>query len=337
MIKGTRQYDEKLPSISILIPAYNCSKYIEKTLQSIFAQKYGGRIEIVIGYDTKSTDDTLTKIENIYSPYDIIIDSDNDSSIGEGRNRLFKFATGDFVLFMDSDDLITNTLVQNAIELFTKVPELQVVSYKYKFVNESKSEQFYQSHCGVEHPKYEIMKSIDVMHAWWMSRKCTICAWGYIYRREFLKDVTFPNYSHGEDQIFVLRSMLKTDKVGFIDMIGYVYIIHESSVSHIKKTADEFWNEHKEYRDDYYKLTSDSCPSFYSIAYLDYLRWYVYDCAIKHDYNTFLEDINKKFIKHIPVVFGNSLQHTFASILFNVLPKKIFWRIARLRGKLVKI
>lgn len=336
MIKGTRQYDDELPSISVLIPAYNCGKYIQKTLMSIFDQKYDGRIEIVIGYDTKSTDDTLEKIQHIYSPYDIIIDSDNDSSIGAGRNRLMKFATGDYVLFMDSDDLITNTLFKNAIKLFEIKPELEIVSYGHKIVLEGKTDAYYKSHCNVENPKYEIMPSVDVMHAWWMSRKCAVCAWDYIYRRDFLinNDIVFPNYSHGEDQIFVLKSVLCTNKVGFLKMIGYVYRKHFDSTCNSERTPEQFFDEHSEYRRDYFDLCSDLYPAFYTIAYLDYVRWYVYRCS-RLDYDVFLEKIADRHIKHIPVVFGTSIEHTGASIVFNI-SKRLFWLIARIRFKFVQ-
>mgnify|MGYP003290824828 CR=1 FL=1 len=217
------------------------------------------------------------------------------------------------------------------MDCFKNHPELKVVTYKNRMKSEKKADKYYKKYCDKKSCKQIIMNSIDVMHAWWMSRKCTICAWGYVYERKFLIDnnLLFPDYSHGEDQIFVLKSMLKTDKVGFLKMIGYVYIVHKTSTSNAQRTADKFWNEHSQYRDDYYKLVSDKYPAFYTIAFLDYLRWYVYRCA-RLSYKSFRLKIKEKEIKNIPVVFGTSIMHTIASLLFNI-SKRLFWIMGHYR------
>ncbi len=103
------------PLVSILIPLYNSEKYIAETIESCLRQTYKA-IEIIL-VDDGSTDDSLKiarKYEKEYTH--ILVFSQKNSGAPTARNRAFVESLGEFVVFLDSDDL----LHPNNIELQIK-------------------------------------------------------------------------------------------------------------------------------------------------------------------------------------------------------------------------
>ena len=91
------------PLISIIIPVYNVEKYINCCIDSIVNQTYRN-IEVII-VDDGSTDDSL-KICNLYSQQDKRVKTfhKENSGLSDARNFGFKQSTGEYILFIDSDD-----------------------------------------------------------------------------------------------------------------------------------------------------------------------------------------------------------------------------------------
>ena len=96
---------------SIIIPAYNCENYISKCLESIFNQSYKNFEVIVV--DDCSTDKTfeiLKKYTNIK-----LLSTPVNSRQGTARNIGLDVCTGDYILFVDSDDSLYDNTVLNKI------------------------------------------------------------------------------------------------------------------------------------------------------------------------------------------------------------------------------
>ncbi|WP_084589437.1 glycosyltransferase family 2 protein [Cobetia amphilecti] len=93
-------------NISIIIPAYNVEEYIAETLLSILNQSLMPYEIIVI--DDGSTDFTLKVINELtshpYLPLKVI--SKKNGGVGEARNIGIKYASGDYIYFLDSDDVV---------------------------------------------------------------------------------------------------------------------------------------------------------------------------------------------------------------------------------------
>lgn len=91
---------------------YNCAKTIEKSLLSIINQDYSN-LEFVIA-DGESTDDTLNIIRK-YSDKITTIVSEPDHGIYDAMNKCLRLATGDYLIFMGSDDLFRNNHILTEI------------------------------------------------------------------------------------------------------------------------------------------------------------------------------------------------------------------------------
>lgn len=115
--------------VSILIPVYNASDFIEKCANSIFSQTFES-IEYIF-VDDASPDDSLEKLIVVLEKYpkrkaDVkIIKGEKNEGISSSRQKAFDAATGDFFLAMDSDDWLENDMIEllysKAIETHSEI------------------------------------------------------------------------------------------------------------------------------------------------------------------------------------------------------------------------
>lgn len=102
--------------LSILVPCYNVSKYIDECLDSI-ADQITNQCEVII-YDDGSTDDTAEKIKQhrIVTGLDArLILAQENGGISVARNNLLEHARGQYIWFVDSDDKILDNAISNVL------------------------------------------------------------------------------------------------------------------------------------------------------------------------------------------------------------------------------
>ena len=103
------------PKVSVCIPTYNRKYYLKETLESVYAQTYQN-FEVVI-VDDGSTDGTEQMLKDTGHPLRYYWQKNQGESVA--RNKLIELAEGDFITFIDSDDL----LFPDAIEKLVKIVE----------------------------------------------------------------------------------------------------------------------------------------------------------------------------------------------------------------------
>lgn len=93
------------PLVSIITPAFNCEKFISKTIQSVLCQTYSNWEMIIV--DDCSTDATRSIIDNFVATDKRIqlFTSFKNEGTGVARSRALKKAKGDYIAFLDADDL----------------------------------------------------------------------------------------------------------------------------------------------------------------------------------------------------------------------------------------
>ncbi len=106
------------PLISIVIPAYNASAFVEETIDSALAQTYSD-VEVIVVNDG-STDDTLERVAK-YGDKISVLTQRNQGLCG-ARNSGFRVAKGEVLLFLDSDDLIVPTFLEERMRMLDKHP-----------------------------------------------------------------------------------------------------------------------------------------------------------------------------------------------------------------------
>lgn len=146
-------------AISLIIPVYKVSAYVERCLKSVMKQTYN-HFECIL-VDDASPDDSIAKCEQMIASYDgsiifRILHHEQNRGLSAARNTGIDAATGDYILFMDSDDIISNDCVEKLLAPIQKDRSIEMVfggwmkfsdnsplSLQYNFKN--KKEIFYSN------------------------------------------------------------------------------------------------------------------------------------------------------------------------------------------------
>jgi len=120
------------PKVSICIPTYNRKELLKETLKSIFMQTYKD-YEVVI-VDDGSTDDTEQMIKD--TGYPVRYYWQENAGDAAARNKLTKLADGQYISFLDSDDLLPPDAVERMVDVMSKEPEDVIVYGPYVTIDQ---------------------------------------------------------------------------------------------------------------------------------------------------------------------------------------------------------
>jgi glycosyltransferase involved in cell wall biosynthesis len=115
--------DSARPTVSVIIPSYNCEKYIAQTLKGVIEQTFTDWELIVV--DDASTDRTVALCQGV-DPRIRVITQPN-AGVCAARNRGFRASTGDFICFLDHDDYWLPEKLSRQLAWMTRRPEFGVV------------------------------------------------------------------------------------------------------------------------------------------------------------------------------------------------------------------
>lgn len=124
------------PLVSVVIPVYNASKYLARTLDSALKQTHKN-LEIIL-IDDCSKDDSL-KIMHEYEQKDPrikVLESEKNQGVAAVRNRGIQAATGEYIALLDSDDVWVEDKVERQITLL-KENNAQIAYSSYSFIDEN--------------------------------------------------------------------------------------------------------------------------------------------------------------------------------------------------------
>ena len=107
------------PLVSIIIPVNNAEKYLDATIGCAIAQTWGNKEIIII--DDGSTDESLA-IAQKYAGGAVKIFSQENKGSGATRNKGINEASGDYIQFLDADDLLSTDKIEKQIKLLMNAP-----------------------------------------------------------------------------------------------------------------------------------------------------------------------------------------------------------------------
>lgn len=123
---GESEGNRMPPTVSIALCCYNSERYLEETLQSIFAQTYHDW-ELVIVNDG-STDSTEQIIQrHMAEGRHIVYSTQPNCGLGAARNKAIELSQGEFIALIDHDDVWDPEKLEQQLKLFAKRPEVGVV------------------------------------------------------------------------------------------------------------------------------------------------------------------------------------------------------------------
>lgn len=213
---------------SIIVPCYNLEKYISKTIDSIVNQTFQN-FEIII-IDDGSKDKSLEIIQKRADIEDRIkVISQTNQGVSEARNIGLLNARGRYIYFMDGDDLIEDSLLNDAYNIFEKNKKIQMYSFAYDLVGNNKY-RVYKNKKG----NNKIFSSNKFLNLFF-KRKIYQSICSFIVEREILKNKKFiMGMTHGEDQAFQIELLLEEFNIYYTSKIYFHYIMRDGSAMNSK-------------------------------------------------------------------------------------------------------
>ena len=123
------------PIFSVIIPLYNKEQYIKDTIYSVINQTFTN-FEIII-IDDGSTDRSLEVVKSIDDLRVILINQTN-GGVSKARNRGIREAKGEFIAFLDADDIWASNKLEKQYKIHQKYPELKWSCGGYKIIGDKK-------------------------------------------------------------------------------------------------------------------------------------------------------------------------------------------------------
>ena len=210
-----------MPSISVIIPIYNASGYLQKCLDSIIHQTLTDFECLLI--DDGSTDNSLEickKYENLDQRFRVY--HQENGGVSSARNLGLENACGEWIAFIDSDDWVDNNYLFN---LFSNIKESElVISYAVLYFADGSSEKEHYPHHIITDENFYILFEDNAL-SWHTS------PWSKLYKKTVIDDnnLRFERNVHiGEDAIFLYTYCLHIHSISVIDATDYCYQVQTS-------------------------------------------------------------------------------------------------------------
>lgn len=209
--------------ITVIIPVYNDALYLQECIESIIGQKYEDWELILV--DDHSGDNSL-EICKSYSNENIFAYENPDKGVSSARNFGISKARGDYIVFVDSDDILpTNAL--SYLEYGLRNVDFCMASYT-SFDNEK------EIYHNIEDFSGTIMDFCKVIYSYILRPSLQGPCWKIFQKKIIIdNDIHFPiSMSYGEDAWFVYDYLLHSESVNVINQSVYKYRIAKKSLSH---------------------------------------------------------------------------------------------------------
>ena len=208
-----------MKKISVILPVYNAEKYIRPTVESILTQTYPS-LEIIAA-DDGSTDSTPEILKELAAADERLkLLRLTNGGAASARNAALSVATGDYVGFIDSDDIAMPRLYER-LSVALEESDADIAQCGFLIEDGDKGEAVYTYDEVYDSPADKKTALIRTAPAVWCK----------LYRREVIGDTRFDTrYRIGEDILFNLEILAKSKRVVMIGEPLYRYVQREGSI-----------------------------------------------------------------------------------------------------------
>ena len=223
--------------ISVIVPVYNAEQYLAECLDSVLEQTYRN-LEIILIND--GSRDASGEICRQYRERDdrIILIEQENAGVSVARNRGIEQASGEYLMFVDADDMIAPWLCEEA---FRNMEDCDVLMFQFETFCDSKKLNTAALPESARFEQLNRFSGADCMHTMFginesvltkikLPSMCT-----KLYRRSFLNKYQVlcpPGVINGEDMLFNVQTYIQDPRICYLPMAGYFYRYNPSSAVH---------------------------------------------------------------------------------------------------------
>ena len=210
------------PLISIIVPVYNAEEYLERCLDSIVNQTYQN-LEIILINDG-STDNSL-EICNRYKNMDsrIIVVNQENFGVSYTKNVGLKYATGDYIGFVDSDDVVSKNMYSILCDLILKT-NMDIVSCGYVKFSDKCTFKIDNA--------YYIFDKIESIKKLLLEDNITNFLWDKLFKKDVFKNVNLRKGIIFEDMDIMYKLFDNANGIAICNSILYGYYQRSDSYTH---------------------------------------------------------------------------------------------------------
>lgn len=214
--------------ISIVVPVYNVLQFLPDCINSIWAQGID-EIEIIL-VDDGSTDNSGVLCDQYAEKYNNVkVIHQKNSGLSAARNAGIEIAKGEFITFVDSDDMLAEGFISTALEL-AKIHQADFIAFS-------------NVRCGADEQwpiKYQERKTsivnvyaerVQKMQKFLIGTEIGTTAWAKVYRRELFEKIRYPVGKYHEDVFTTYKVVDKASKIVATSQVGYIYRRSPNSIT----------------------------------------------------------------------------------------------------------
>lgn len=212
--------------ISVVIPVYNVELYLKKCINSVLQQTYKN-IEIILVNDG-STDNCKNLCDEFKSlDSRVKVFHKENGGLSDARNYGIKHASGYYITFIDSDDYVKNDFIEKLYNSITyNKCDIAICSHEDLYPNRVKKYNL-RGNCINE----KVMGKEEALKHMLYKDGYDVSAWAKLYKKSLFKEILFPKGRLFEDAATTYKLILLSEKIVYVNYIGYEYVIRKNSIS----------------------------------------------------------------------------------------------------------
>ena len=217
-----------MPKVSVIVPIYNVEKYLEKCINSLLSQTLEDIQIILVNDGSKDNSGNIAKEYEKNNKDRVIYVEKENGGLSDARNYGLKYATGDFIAFLDSDDYIEKNAYE---EMYNKAIEENADYVECDFIWEFPN-------------KIRVDKQYPYKNKKEMLSFVRVVAWNKLIKRQLITDnnLEFPKGLRYEDVEFTYKLIPFINKFTYVDKPFIHYVQREGSIANVQneRTAEIF-------------------------------------------------------------------------------------------------
>ncbi len=254
--------------VSLIIPVYNVEKYLRRCLDSLIVQTIDfDEMEILLINDG-SKDGSLGICKEYANIYDNIkvFDKENEG-VSKTRNFGLDKASGKYIMYLDSDDMLTESTIKTVLDFFDKhYDEVDVVTYPEKaYLPNGTTRPL--------HIRYKILNKTGIYDMKKLPFLFQVRL-NIAVKNQFENNVKFDeDMGYHEDQKYCSEMLRDKLKLGFVNGCEYKYIIHDDSITGENTNPIALFEPTTKYWEELFASFNESVPQYYQSLFVHDMGW----------------------------------------------------------------
>ena len=216
------------PSVNILIFTYNQENLVKETIDSVINQSYENITKIIIADDgsTDRTPEILKEYES-NNPSIVLVLAKKNKGIAHNMNRALKRADGDYVSFLDGDDMMHRQKIEKQVKYLNENPDLVACAHDMNVFDSCKGESLGKFSEVINFRKMEDKIGVKSV----FDPSLLLCPSSVMYKREIIPvNGLDTRLKYWYDFLFTVEVLVKGE-MGFMDEVLGLYKLHGANAT----------------------------------------------------------------------------------------------------------